>query len=230
MAMVNPTRPDGGGYAEWVVLPASWVVPAPVGVSHAEAATLPMNGLTALHALDQLGPLPPGATVVVTGAAGAVGGYAVQLAVAAGHRVLADAAPRDRELVTALGADAVVHRGPGVADRFRALAPDGADVGVDAALVGAELLPAVRDGGAVAVLRGAGPAELAGAARRGVTLVPVFVHAYDGRRDKLDLLRGLAEEGVLTPRVADRFPAEQAARAHRLLEAGGVRGRLVLEF
>ena len=63
------------------------MVPAPAGVSLAEAATLPLNGLTALHALDQLR-LPPGSTLAVTGAAGAVGGYAVQLAKAAGHRVL----------------------------------------------------------------------------------------------------------------------------------------------
>ncbi|SIN40282.1 NADP-dependent oxidoreductase [Micromonospora cremea] len=230
MAMINPTRPAGGGYAEWVVLPEYWVVPAPAGSSAAEAATLPMNGLTALRALDLLR-LPPGSTLAVTGAAGAVGGYAVQLGRAAGHRVLADAAPGDADLVSALGADVPVARGPGVADRFREHAPDGVDAAVDAAVIGPELLPAVRDGGAVALLRGApDPAELARAARPDVTLVPAFVHDYDGRRDKLDLLRRLAEEGALTLRVAGRFPPEEASRAHRLLEAGGVRGRLVIEF
>ncbi|MGW3807368.1 zinc-binding dehydrogenase [Micromonospora sp. NPDC005113] len=60
--------------------------------------------------------------------------------------------------------------------------------------------------------------------------MPAFVHDYDGRRDKLDLLRRLAEEGALTLRVAGRFPPEEASRAHRILEAGGVRGRLVIEF
>ncbi|MET8349176.1 MULTISPECIES: zinc-binding dehydrogenase [unclassified Micromonospora] len=74
------------------------------------------------------------------------------------------------------------------------------------------------------------PAELARAARPDLTLVPAFVHDYDGRRDKLDLLRRLAEEGALTLRVAGRFPPEEASRAHRILEAGGVRGRLVIEF
>lgn len=231
MAMVNPLRPAGGSYAEQVVLAEPAVVPVPTGASLAEAATLPMNGLTALHALDQLA-LSPGSTVAVTGAAGAVGGYAVQLARAAGHRVLADAAPRDVDLVTALGADAVVARGPDVADRFREHAPDGVDGIVDAAVIGAPLLPAMRRGGRLAYVRGV-PDQAAfeqAAARHGVTLVLAYVYQYENRRDKLDLLRRLADEGRLSLRVADTFPPEQTARAHRLLEAGGVRGRLVIEF
>ncbi|WP_433268218.1 NADP-dependent oxidoreductase [Micromonospora vinacea] len=230
MAMINPTRAAGGGYAEWVVLPETWVALAPAGVSPADAATLPLNGLTALHALDQLR-LPSGSTLAVTGAAGAVGGYAVQLAKAAGHRVLADAAPVDVELVTALGADVTVTRGPDVADRFREHAPDGVDAAVDAALLGGALLPAVRAGGAVALLRGGpDPVLRAQADQRRIDMVSAYVHEYDGRRDKLDLLRRLAEEGALTLRVAGRFPPEEAARAHQILEAGGVRGRLVIEF
>jgi NADPH:quinone reductase-like Zn-dependent oxidoreductase len=230
MAMINPTRPAAGGYAEWVVLPETWVTRVPAGSSFAEAASLPMNGLTALHALDQL-QLPPGGTLAVTGAAGAVGGYALQLAKADGHRVLADAAPHDAELVAALGADVTVTRGPDVAERFRAHASDGVDAAVDAALIGTDLVPAIRDGGALALLRGSPtPAELARAARRNIALVTAFVHDYDGRRDKLDLLRQLAERGALALRVADQFPPEQASRAHQLLEAGGVRGRLVIKF
>lgn len=231
MALVNPTRPAGGGHAGRVVLPDSSVVPVPAGASLAEAATLPMNGMTALHALDQLH-LSPGSTVAVTGAAGAVGGYAVQLARAAGHRVLADAAPRDVDLVTTLGADTVVARGAGVADRFREQAPDGVDGIIDAAVIGAPLLPAIRRGGRLAYVRGV-PDQAAfeqAAARHGVTLVLAYVYRYEGRRDKLDLLRQLAAEGRLSLRVADTFPPEQAYRAHQLLEAGGVRGRLVIEF
>ncbi|MFI5607942.1 NADP-dependent oxidoreductase [Amycolatopsis sp. NPDC051903] len=231
LAMVNPTRPAGGGYAERVVLPAASVVRAPAGADHAEAATLAMNGLTALHALDQLR-LPPGSTLAVTGAAGAVGGYAVQLAKAAGHRVLADASPGDTELVRSLGADEVVERGADVALRFRELAPDGADAVVDAALIGAPLLDGVRPGGGLALVRT--PPEqdtlTRAAAERGIGLVVAFVHAYDERPDKLDLLRRLADAGALTLRVADRFPPAQAAEAHRRLEAGGVRGRLIIEF
>ncbi|MEU3986621.1 NADP-dependent oxidoreductase [Streptomyces sp. NPDC026672] len=231
MAMVNPTRPAGGGYAQWVVLPESWVVPAPKGTDHAEAATLPMNGLTALHGLDGLA-LPPGGTLAVTGAAGAVGGYAVQLAKAAGLRVLADAAPRDTELVAALGADDVLPRGLDFAARVRARVPDGVDAVLDAALLGVPVLDAVRAGGALAFVRTvADQEEFERAAReRGVKLVAAYVHEYDGRRDKLDLLRRLAEDGALTPRVAGRFTPEEAPETHRRIEAGGVRGRFVIEF
>jgi NADPH:quinone reductase-like Zn-dependent oxidoreductase len=229
MAMVNPTRPAGGGYAELVVLDAEEVSAAPAGASHAESATLPMNGLTALHALDQLA-VPSGGTIAVTGAAGAVGGYAVQLARAAGLRVLADAASQDEALVAALGADAVVARGDGFAQRLRQLAPEGVDGIVDAASVGAPLLPALRAGGRLATVREPAPGLAEQAARRDVTLVPVFVHAYDGRPDKLDRLRRLAERGELTLRVATEVPPEQAADAHRTLAAGGTRGRIVIAF
>lgn len=68
------------------------------------------------------------------------------------------------------------------------------------------------------------------AAARGVALLSALVHDYDGRRDKPDLLRRLADVGALTLRTAGSFPPERAGEAHRLLEAGGVRGRLVIEF
>ncbi|MEV4539888.1 NADP-dependent oxidoreductase [Asanoa sp. NPDC049518] len=231
LAMVNPTRPDGGGYAEFVVLPETWVVRAPAGASAAEAATLPANGLTALHALNLLN-LPPGRVLAVTGAAGAVGGYAVQLGKAFGLRVYADAAHKDRDLVTSLGADVVVERGDQVADGFRAVAPNGVDAAVDAAVLGASLLPAIRDGGAVAYVRGHRDQteyERRAASRR-ITLMPAYVHEYDGQRAKLNQLRQLVDDGRLSLRVADRFPAVEAAEAHRLLEKGGVRGRLIIEF
>ncbi|MEW1649097.1 zinc-binding dehydrogenase [Streptomyces sp. NPDC091219] len=231
MAMVNPTRPEGGGYAQWVVLPESWIALAPSGSTHAEAATLPMNGLTALRALDHL-TIPPGGTLAVTGAAGAVGGYAVQLAKAAGHRVLADAAPADTGLVTALGADVVVPRGTSVARHFREFAPDGLDAVIDAAVIGRPLIGALRPGGTLVTLRGAPEdvAMAAEAARSEVRTTAAFVHDYDARGDLLERLRDLTEKGSLTLRVAEVLRAAEAVRAHELLEGGGVRGRIVLEF
>jgi NADPH:quinone reductase-like Zn-dependent oxidoreductase len=231
MAMINPTRDDGGGYAERVVLPAPSVVQAPERSSHGQASTLPANGLTALHALDLL-ELAPASTVAVTGAAGAVGGYALQLARAAGHRVIADAAPADARLVTKLGANVVVPRSPDVADRIWAAAVGGVDAVIDTAVIGAALLPAIRDGGRLAAVRPAHDQRRLerDAAARGITLVTAHVHEYDGRTDKLDLLRRLADEGHITLRVAATWPPERAGDAHRALEAGGVRGRIVLAF
>ncbi|SUA34536.1 zinc-binding dehydrogenase [Mycolicibacterium smegmatis] len=93
------------------------------------------------------------------------------------------------------------------------------------------MVPALRDGGQIAAVRGW---ELHGAGNlgqdRGIEIREVFVPEYTHRRDKLDGLRVLAEDGKLALRVARTYPAEQAAAAHRALEAGGIRGRLVLTF
>jgi NADPH:quinone reductase len=127
--------PDGshGAYAEHVVVPAASVVRAPAGTTAVEAATVPMNALTARLALDTLG-LAPGQTVAVTGAAGAFGGYVVQLAKADRLTVVADAAEADEELVRSLGADVVVRRGDDVARRIRDDQPGGVDAVVDGSL------------------------------------------------------------------------------------------------
>jgi NADPH2:quinone reductase len=223
MAIVVP-HGQTGGYAERVVIPAESVARVPAGATDAEAATLPMNGLTTVQALDLLG-LEPGQILSVTGAAGAVGGYAVQLGKAAGLLVVADAAPADEQLVKDLGADVVVRRGPDFAERVREAFPQGADGLIDAALLNELVVPAVRDGGRIATVRG-----FQGVPERGIAFHPVMVRSYAREQAKLDRLRQLAETGQVTLRVAGTLPAEQAAEAHRILEAGGTRGRLVLEF
>ncbi|WP_235854159.1 NADP-dependent oxidoreductase [Nonomuraea aridisoli] len=230
MAMVVPMGTAAGGYAEHVVLPAGWVVPAPAGADHVAAATLPMNGLTALLALDLLA-LSPGSVLAVTGAAGILGGYLVQLAAYAGLTVVADAAPADEALVRRLGAAHVVARGSNVAAGIRARYPDGVDAVADTALIGPRLLDAVRDGGAYARFRTAdepGGHEFDGNGR--VVVQTTFVPDYAGRTDKLHQIRRLAESGVIKPRVAAALPAAEATDAHQRLEAGGLRGRLVLTF
>lgn len=230
MAIVIPIDDSGGAYAEYVVVDADQVTAAPAGSSHTEAATLPMNGLTARRALDVLN-LAPGETLAVTGAAGAVGGYVIQLAKADGLHVIADAAPADEQLVAALGADQIVARGTLVGEKIRKLHPDGVAAVVDAALQGDEVLPALADGGQLAIVRQ--PGERGTSAlhpERGVAVRDVWVLDYTHATDKLDDLRVLAEAGKLTPRVAKTFPATDAAEAHRVLERGGVRGRLVLIF
>ena len=109
--------------------------------------------------------------------------------------------------------------------------PDGVDGLIDAALLEDKAVGAVRDGGSVVTLRGYDGSGLAEPNRRGV-VVPPHLRPQLSRREhaKLDELRGHAEAGALTLRVARTFPADQAPEAHRQLEAGGVRGRLVLEF
>jgi NADPH:quinone reductase-like Zn-dependent oxidoreductase len=224
IALILPFRQQGGAYAEETVVPAESVVRTPAGVDRIPASTLLMNAMTARLALDQLA-LAPGQTLLVTGAAGAFGGYVVQLAKAEGIRVVVDAAPADERLVRALGADQVVARGAGLAGRVRQIVPGGVDGVADGALLREEVLPAVRDGGGVAAVR-----EWAVDPGRGIRVHRVRV--TEGAKDTaaLDRLRQMAEVGVLTLRVAETFPPERAADAHRRLEAGGVRGRLVIDF
>jgi NADPH:quinone reductase-like Zn-dependent oxidoreductase len=197
-------------------------VPDEIGME--AAATLPMNALTVRAALDELA-LAPGQTLGITGAAGAVGGYAIQLGRFEGLRVIADAGPSDGALVRGLGADVVVPRGAEVAAAMRSACPGGVDALLDAAVMGAPVLGAVREGGQVIAVR-----PFAGETERGirVSLVLVFQHLHEGQT--LARLAELAAKGVLTLRVADVLPASHAAEAHRRFAAHGVRGRLVLTF
>lgn len=223
MAMVIPSGAHGA-YRESIVLAADAVSRSPVGVSHTEAATLPMNGLTAQLSLDQLG-LQAGQVIAVTGAAGCYGGYVVQLAKAAGLEVVADASPADEELVRLLGADVVVPRGDDIGDQIRAIYPEGVDGLADGSVQNEAALWAVRDGGSFASVRG-----WEGTGERSIKCHTTWVFQRDHRADLLDELRAQADQGALSLRVADRFSADEASEAHRRLEAGGTRGRCVITF
>ena len=216
--------PDGrGAHAELVVVHGDSAAEIPDGLGLVEATTIPMNGLTVRLAYDTLG-LAPGDVVAISGAAGAVGGYATEVAVADGLRVIAIASPEDAALVGGFGAEAVVPRGPGAAAAIRDLVPAGVDALIDAANVGGSLLPAVRDGGRIVPLR-----AFDGEPEREITIEPISVRTYIREQAKLQALLELAGAKALTPRIAATFGFAEAAEAHRRLEAGGTRGRLVLE-
>ena len=224
MTIALPLGAHGGAYAEYLVAPADSLAHIPDGTDFAEASTLPMNGLTAVQTLEKLN-LQPGQSLAVTGAAGTLGNYLVQLAKQAGLVVVADAAGKDRALVADLGPDYMVERGDDAAQHIREFFPDGVDALADAAVMNEKAVPAVKDGGGFATFRWW--QENPG---RGVTVHPVAVRDEYHSGQKLEALRRLVEDGTLTLRVADRLSADDAAEAHRRLEAGGVRGRLVLLF
>jgi NADPH:quinone reductase len=225
MAAVTPRRPEGGAQAELIVVPAAAVVPIPDGASLVQAATLPMNGLTAMLGLDLLA-LPRGATLAVTGGAGLLASYAIPLAKERGLRVLADAKPEDEALVRGFGADVVLPRGEGFVAAVRDAAPEGADGLLDTALLGRDAFGAIRDGGAIAVVRGwdDSPGD------RGIDVRPVWVRTVLDRTDWLEHLRSCAADGRLALRVAGEYPPERASEAHAAMEAGGLRGRAVIVF
>lgn len=213
-----------GAYAEFVVVPAMSIARCPARLSLHEAAAVPMNALTARLALDSLPPLRPG-TLAVTGAAGAAGGFTVQLAKHEGFTVIADARGEDIELVKTLGADYVVPRGDDFAAEVRALVPQGVDAVVDAAVQTTAVFPAIRDGGHFVPLRGwSEPTP------RGIVAHPIKVSSYMREAAKLRQIAEHIDSGVLTARVADVVPADRACDAHARVGLGGVRGRIVLDF
>jgi NADPH:quinone reductase-like Zn-dependent oxidoreductase len=207
------------------VVPAASVVEIPAGATLEQAATLPMNGLTALRGLQMLG-LAAGETLAVSGGAGLLASYVIGLARERGLRVIADAKSGEEDLVRGFGADIVVARSDDFAGAVRAVSPEGAAAVYDTALLNEDAFGAIRDGGGLAVVRG----WHGGDAPRGIEVHPVFVREVIERTEWLLDLRRLASEGRLALRVAGTYPPEQAAEAHRLMDAGGLRGRAVITF
>lgn len=213
-----------GTEADVVVADPAWLAPVPDGLDHVVAATLPLNALTALQAVDLLG-VGAGGIVLVSGASGAVGGFAVQFAASRGVRVIAVASAGDEEHVASLGASPVLTRAEPeeLVRQVLEIAPGGVDAALDAALIGQPLLAAVRDGGTfVTVLAPAAPP-----AERGIT-----VTAVGAKPDAAQLADVLdqAATGRLVSRVAGTLPLEEAAEAHRRTARGGQRGKYVLTF
>lgn len=203
-----------GAYAEAAAVDPDWLAPLPATVGFAEGATLPLNALTAHQALAILA-LPRGARLLVTGASGGVGGFAVELAVRAGLHVTAVAGRDDEAWVRGLGAHEVLPRNADLS------AIDTVDGVLDAVPVGPERsTPALRDGGTAVFTR---PPQPSSSDR----------HRYETVRVDTDpaALRDLSRmlgEGALHTRVAHVLPLAQAAEAHRLAERGGLRGKVVL--
>ncbi|SDM71024.1 NADP-dependent oxidoreductase [Allokutzneria albata] len=197
-----------GTYAEVVSVEPGWLAPLPEDADLVAAATIPLNALTASQALGLLG-VHSGQKLLVTGASGAVGGYAVQLAARAGIDVVAVASAGDEDHVAGLGAKEVIGRAD--LDRQRV------DAVLDAGVAGPSLIGAVRDGGAFVAVVPHGLPE----PERGVRVSRVEVEPDAAR------LRELVASGLST-RVADVLPLADAAEAHRRAAAGGLRGKLVL--
>ncbi|MFF5216619.1 NADP-dependent oxidoreductase [Micromonospora sp. NPDC000442] len=208
-------RTTVGAHAEYIVLDAAWLTTAPTGIAATEAATLPTNGLTAAQALDLLA-LPAGSSVLVTGAAGQVGGFTLALARVAGLHATGLAGADDREFVESQGAAFV----PRSEDPARAAAGS-FDAVVDLAVIGPSLMELVSDGGGyVAASPPLRPEPVRGIRTFALEVLP------DGTR--LGELVKLVERGEIPLRVAGVYSFAEAATAHHRLAQGGVRGGVVI--
>jgi NADPH:quinone reductase-like Zn-dependent oxidoreductase len=207
--------------AEYAIVPSNAIAIAPAGVDAAHAATIPLNGLTAAQSVELLG-LSAGQSVFITGAAGAVGGYAVQLAKRRGLTVIASDRLDDEEFVTTvLGADTFVSSSEDPTAPLRTLYPNGVDAVLDTTTLGSRIIGAVTDGGTFVTTR----VDALPWPERGIRVRLTQV-APDAAM--LTTLSDLAATGALSLRVAQTYPLDQAAQAHARLAEGGLRGRLVL--
>ncbi|WP_031080999.1 NADP-dependent oxidoreductase [Streptomyces sp. NRRL WC-3549] len=211
-----------GAYAAYVLADADAVAPKPDGLGWEEAAALPVATATAARVLDELA-VAAGDTLLLHGAAGAVGSAAVQLAAARGATVIGTASPANHDYLRVLGAFPVAY-GEGLVDRVRTVAPEGVDAVFDAAGRGA-LADSVE-------LRG-------GTAERIVTIADPDAAGYGvafsggggartGEGTRLAEYARQASVGELRVSIARAFALRDAAKAQELSEAGHVRGKLVL--
>ncbi|MEV5727131.1 MULTISPECIES: NADP-dependent oxidoreductase [Streptomyces] len=211
---------QAGGYAEYVVAPARHFAPKPAGLTHVDAAALPLAALTAWQALVDVADVRPGQRVLVHAAAGGVGHFAVQIAKARGAHVIGTASAAKHDLVRELGADEVID--------YRAVRFEDAVSDVDVVLdgLGGETaersLKALRSGGRLITLPG--PDDVP-ATRDGVRASWMLVEPdHLGLRE----IAALVERGALKPVVETVLPLEEAAEAHRIGERGRTTGKIVL--
>ncbi|HST72890.1 MULTISPECIES: NADP-dependent oxidoreductase [Kocuria] len=208
----------GGTMAEYVALPSRLLAPKPASSDWDRAAALPLAGLSAYQVLGRLG-VAADETVLIHNASGGVGGFAVQLALARGARVIGTASEANHDYLRGLGAEPVAY-GDGLPERVRALAPGGVDVVVD--LVGGVVEQTL------AVLAGGG---------RHASIADDAVEAHGGTwmwvrpsAEDLTQLSRLVDGGAVQVELARTVPLDEAAEAYRLSAQGHVRGKIAVRM
>jgi len=220
----------GGFYAEYVSAPSDCIAKLPRGISLEAAGALGASGLTALSGVDRALNLKRGDNVIIHGASGAVGTLAVQLAKLRGARVLATASGDEGvALVRRLGADVAIDGRTGdIAAAARTFAPKGADAVL--AFAGGDALEkcldALRAGGNFAYPTGVEPVPKS---RPGLKTIPYDALFGDQKVQWAELNRAVEAMKFEVP-IAATFALAEAADAHRKVEAGGVRGKVVLKI
>ncbi|MGV9279903.1 NADP-dependent oxidoreductase [Streptomyces sp. NPDC003730] len=211
---------QAGAYAEYIVAPARHLARKPAGLTHTEAAALPLAGLTAWQALVDTAGVRPGERVLVHAAAGGVGHLAVQIAKARGAYVIGTAGAAKHALVRELGADETID--------YRSVRFEDAVSDVDVVLDGIgggtaeRSISVLRDGGRLITLPG--PDDVP-AAPDGVRATWMLVEPdHHGLRE----IAALVERGAVRPVVETALPLAEAAKAHEIGEQGRTTGKIVL--
>jgi NADPH:quinone reductase-like Zn-dependent oxidoreductase len=213
-----------GASAEYVLAPAESLAPAPTSIPLADAAALPLVGLTAYQALFEHAELKAGQRILISGAGGAVGGYAVQLAKAAGASVIATGSLRSSEHLTAAGADEVIDH---TTTEVTTAVTEPVDVLLNLAPITPDQFTAltalVRDGGVVVSTTVWMPAP--GDEQRGVRAIDLFVRSDAAQ---LSELVARVNRGELTVDVTERVPLTDLASVHARAAAGTLSGKVIV--
>ncbi len=210
-----------GAYGELATAPAALIAKKPAGVTHEQAAAIPVAGLTAWQALFDRGGLERGQTALIAGAAGGVGHFAVQFAKLAGARAIGTGSSHNRDFVLGLGADEYLdYTRQDVAE-----AVSGVDVALDT--VGGEttqtLVPTVREGGILVTIAAAPPTEAARARGARAELLVMSPSS-----EQLARIGDLVAAGDVRVELAEAIALTDVQRAHELSESGHTRGKIVL--
>ncbi|HKK44078.1 MAG TPA: NADP-dependent oxidoreductase [Balneolaceae bacterium] len=212
-----------GTFAEYVVIPESYLSRKPSNISHAEAGGIPLVGLTAYQSLYDAGDLQQGQTVLILGASGGVGSLGIQLAKAEGARVIGVASEKNHKYMKELGADEVVdYHDTDVGTAALDIKSDGVDLIFDCA--GGETLQqsmkALKDDGKLVSIRNHGEGL-----DPDINFEYVFV---EPNSSELDHLRKLVESGKIEVPVSKTFDLEETAEALRQIQTLHTRGKMVI--
>jgi NADPH:quinone reductase-like Zn-dependent oxidoreductase len=209
----------GGGYAE--IASADTIARKPAGLSHEQAAAIPVAGMTAWQALFDRGELERGQTALIAGAAGGVGHLAVQFAKLAGARVIGTGSSRNHDFVLGLGADEYVD----YTEQDVGEAVSAVDVAFDT--VGGDttqaLVPTLRDGGILVTIANAPPEDAARARGVRAELLVMSPNA-----EQLARIAELVASGEVRVEISQVLPLAEVQQAHELSESGHTRGKIVL--
>ena len=221
-----------GAFAEYVSADASRFAPRPAGLSYEEAAAAPVTALTALHGLRDEGELQPGQSVLINGASGGVGTFAVQIAKAFGATVTGVCSTAKVEMVDSIGADEVIDY-----TREDFVQPGRYDLVLDMAANRplSDFRRALSPGGAYVIVGGPngrwlGPIAPFIRMRLSARFVPQKLRgvSFEPQRDNLIALKELIESGDVKPVVDRTYPLSEVPEAIRYLEAGHAQGKIVI--
>ncbi|MCU7552005.1 NADP-dependent oxidoreductase [Chitinophagaceae bacterium LB-8] len=213
-----------GTFAEYIVIPESYLSPCPPNIPWEESAGIPLAGLTAYQSMYDAGQLHKGQTVLILGASGGVGSMGIQLAKAKGAYVIAVASKKNHEYMKQIGADLTIdYHNTDIGEEVKKMNPEGVDLVFDCAsgeTLQKSLSALKKNGRLVSILnQGTG-------LDKNINFQYVFV---EPNATQLTHLKGLADTGKLNVHISHTFTLEETAEAFKLIETKHTTGKIVIE-